>query len=131
MEMLLGRGQDLEREFSDLLNAYLLGWKTLTDLREWLSSVNWEEIDVESQLAATLGELDLLCTEALEGMRPEADFERRVSDLVAATAIRQTGSCLTLSVARPEIMISSSSSTAGFEAPVLSFWSRSPQEAPA
>lgn len=125
------RKESIESELSGLSSAYSIGWKTLADFAEWLSGINWEEIDVDSSLAAILGELDLLCTEVTEGLRPESDFAGRVSDLVADTAIRQTGSCVTISVARPEIMISSSSSTAGFEAPVLSFWSRSPEEAPA
>lgn len=105
----------IERELSDLLSAYLRGDKTLVDCAEWLSSVNWEEIDIASSLAKDLGELDLLCTETREGLRPESDFERKASELVA------TSSCIIYSIARPQILVSSSSTNAGIESPVLPF----------
>ena len=115
---------NMERELSNLLSAYLLGWQNLTECADWLSTVDWENVDLTSKLASTLGELDLLCTEAREGLRPESDFERKASDIVAAI------SCVRYSVVRPEIMVSSSSASAVVESPVLPFWSRSPLREP-
>lgn len=117
--------QVVEDELSNLLSAYLMGWRGLADCAEWLSGINWDELDINLPLAATLGELDLLCTEAREGLRSESDFERMASDLVASSK-----SCIRYSVARQPITVNSSSSIWVVEAPVLPFWNRSPQEVP-
>lgn len=122
--MVVSYDQMVEGELSNLLSAYLVGWRNLMDCAEWFSGINWEELDVDSPLAATLGELDLLCTEAREGLRPESDFERKASDMVAAR------SCFRYSVARSAITTYGSSTNVGVVVPELPFWSRSPQEAP-
>jgi hypothetical protein len=119
--MLTLQNQNIERELSNLLSSYLLGWKSLIDFAEWLASIDWEVMDLDSQLATILGELDLLCTEVREGLRPESNFVSKVSDLVAANE-----SCIRYDISRLEVI--SSSATEVVQSPVLPFWNRSPQE---
>jgi hypothetical protein len=78
----------LEEQLSNLLSSYLLGRKTLRDCAEWLSGIDWEQVGTDSPLAASLGELDLLCTEASEGLRAESDLERKASEVVADISCR-------------------------------------------
>jgi hypothetical protein len=76
----MSKNTDIERGLSDLLSAYSLGRYNLREYAEWISSIDWERIDLDSKLAQTLGELDVLCTEIREGIRPESDFKRKVSE---------------------------------------------------
>lgn len=124
----------IKSELLNLLSAYLVGWKNISDCSEWLSSLDWEKIDKASTFAIILGELDVLCTEILEGMRSESEFEIKVSDFVASK------SCVRYSVPRTSIMISGSSTattdnrtnfTVAVDSQELSFWNISPQVAPA
>jgi hypothetical protein len=115
---------DIRIELPDVLSSYLLGWQPFSECAEWISSIDWEKVDLNSKLAQKLGELDVLCTEVREGIRPESDFERKASEIVASMT------CITYSINRPEILASSSSSNVVVESLVSPFWSRSLQEEP-
>ena len=70
-------------ELLDLTKAYLTGWKTIRDLAEWLSGINWDDPDLDPDSISWVGRLELLATEVLEGLRAEADFWKEASDFVA------------------------------------------------
>ena len=91
---------------TDILTAYLAGWKTMFDCAEWLSGVAWEELGHDPGLKNDLGELELLVTEVAEGLRAEIEFSDAASDLVA----RVTGSRYVISstVSNPAAADSSS-----------------------
>lgn len=110
---MLASAINTETELSDLLSAYLMGWKTLKDCAEWLSGIDWNQVGGDSELAATLGHLDLLCTEASEGLRPESDFERKASQVATAISCRASpsGTCTWYAVPRSETTSDSSSTT--------------------
>lgn len=72
----------IRKELTDILTAYLIGWKNIRDCAEWLSSIDWNgNVDLESQ--DLLGRMELLTTEVIEGLRPEADFWTEVAEFVA------------------------------------------------
>ena len=98
----------LESGLSDLIDSYLIGQKSLLECAEWFSTIDWTDIDVTSKLAGTIGKLQLVCTEVIEGMRLESEFEQEASR--AALDINRT-SCIRFFFARAEGIIVSGSST--------------------
>jgi len=73
----------MSAELTNLLTAYLAGWKTIFDCAEWLAGVSWDEGELTPDSREMLGSLELLVTDVLEGLRPEAEFAREASDVVA------------------------------------------------
>ena len=73
----------MRTELIDLLTAYLMGWKNLCDCSEWFASIDWNSPDVNPDIQEIVGLLELLSTEALEGLRPEAEFWQEAATYVA------------------------------------------------
>jgi len=60
-----------------------MGWKNVRDCAEWLSGIDWNiGLDQEDQNLA--GRMELLVTEVLEGLRPEAEFWQEASQFVTS-----------------------------------------------
>ncbi len=74
---------ELKRELSEILAAYLSGWKTIGDLYEWLAGVNWDEGNLDDESQQVLGSFELLAIEVLEGIREEEELLQEASDFVA------------------------------------------------
>ena len=74
----------MRRELVNLLEAYLLGWKTIYDCSEWLASIDWDDPGLDPESLEMAGLLELLATEVAEGLRPEADFWREAAKFVAS-----------------------------------------------
>lgn len=72
-------------ELSDVLTAYLSGWKSLGDFCEWLAGVDWDDPSFDSDSQSVVGLFELLATDVMEGIRPETEFAQEASDFVAAT----------------------------------------------
>ena len=72
-------------ELELLLKAYLQGWRPLADCYVWLSGVSWSDpaIGQDDDLKQALGILELLATEASEGLRPEIEFQEKAADIIA------------------------------------------------
>lgn len=66
-------------ELRDLLTAYLMEWKTMGDCAEWFASVDWDDPSFDRKSREEFGQLELLVTEFLEGLRPEGDFSKAAS----------------------------------------------------
>jgi hypothetical protein len=66
----------MRQELVDLLTLYVEGEKSLDDCYEWFSGLDWEdgELATDPGLRRAIGRLELLATEAVEGLRAEADF---------------------------------------------------------
>lgn len=71
----------MRNELTDILKAYLSGWKTVRDIAEWLSGIEWDST-VDSEIQQFVGCVELLTTEVLEGLRPEAEFWQEAAKLV-------------------------------------------------
>lgn len=67
-------------EFYTLAAAYLSGQKRLIDLIEGLEDIDWGEI--EPEMEAPLGLLELLAIEIGEGLRSETDLRGAVLDFL-------------------------------------------------
>lgn len=87
-------------ELRDLLTAYLSGWKTLFDCAEWLASIEWDDPSSDDQSIEVMGRLQLLATEAAEGVRPE----RELRDFAANEIARLTGTTFALAERLPSIV---------------------------
>ena len=76
----------MRTELKSILTAYLQGWRPLADCYVWLSAVSWSDpaLGLDSDLKETLGILELLATEASEGLRPESEFQEKAADIIAA-----------------------------------------------
>ncbi len=59
-----------------------MGQKNVADFSQWLSSINWDEGQLDDDTQGLLGPLELLATEVLEGLRPEAEFSQQISTLL-------------------------------------------------
>ena len=75
----------MREEFINLLTAYLMSWKTLEECYEWMSGVSWDDPELASDqsLRRILGRMELLATEAVEGLRPVIQFRDEASRFVA------------------------------------------------
>lgn len=71
----------------NLLTSYFMGLKSITNCAEWLAGVDWDDPQLDQQTKNDAGHLELLVTEILEGIRPESDFWKEASAMVA----RDTG----------------------------------------
>ena len=71
----------MRNELTDILKAYLSGWKTVRDIAEWLSGIEWDS-SVDSEIQQFVGCVELLATEVLEGLRPETEFWQEAAKLV-------------------------------------------------
>jgi hypothetical protein len=69
-------------ELINIATEYSMGWKTIADVSEWLASINWDEGHLDNEMQELLGSLELLVTEVLEGLRPEAEFSQHISTLL-------------------------------------------------
>ena len=67
----------------DLLTAYLMGWKTVRDCAEWIAGIDWNDASLDGATKELVGKIELLVTEVLEGLRPEAELWAEASKLVA------------------------------------------------
>lgn len=72
----------MNKEFSDILTSYLMGWKSTRDISEWLSSIDWGS-DFDPQLQELFGRFELIVTEVLEGLRPQSELWREASLFIA------------------------------------------------
>jgi len=116
-------------EIVNLLTAYLMGWKNICDCAEWISGIDWDDPDLDTNTRGLMARMELLSTEVLEGLRPEAEFRKQAAELVA----RETGSLYS----QPELgeeptVADSSSNTTNWPvipsgAEVSQSWSISPQ----
>ena len=75
--------------YQDMLNvleSYLLGWMSLDDCYEWLAGISWDDPNVtdDPQFKDALGRMELLATEAVEGLRPTSEFEQLAVQLVTS-----------------------------------------------
>ena len=73
-------------ELRDLLSAYLKGRKSLRDMAAWLATVDWDAPEARGELGAAIGRIELLVTEALEGLRGEEELRGG-----ARLTLRETG----------------------------------------
>ena len=73
----------IRRELANILTAYLMGWKTLRDLVEWLAGIDWE-IPIDQGTQESLGCFALLSTEVLEGLRTEAELWQEATVFIAS-----------------------------------------------
>ena len=73
------------QELLNLLTSYLYGWKPLIDCYEWVSSVSWDEPEVQNnpEFREMLGRMELLTTEIIEGLRPVDEFEQEAKNIIA------------------------------------------------
>jgi len=95
----------MRRELADVLTAYLMGWKAIRDCAEWLSGIDWDaDLDPEAQKLA--GGMELLITEVVEGLRPEAEFWQEAAKFVA----KESESLYSPSLSMPELIVGDSSS---------------------
>ena len=76
----------MRKELEFLLKSYLLGWRPLLDCYLWISGVSWDdpELGQDSELSEALGCLELLSTEASEGIRPEQEFQEKAAEILAS-----------------------------------------------
>lgn len=72
----------MREELIDLLTSYLLNWKTIEDCAAWFASVSWDGASLIDAYRKSIGLLELLATEVLEGMRPESDFADEAARMV-------------------------------------------------
>lgn len=94
----------MRRELANILTAYLMGWKSIRDCAEWLSSVDWNSfIDLQTQ--KFIGSMELLITEVLEGLRPEVEFWQEAATFVAG----ESGILFSQPMSMAEIKINGSS----------------------
>ena len=73
----------MNKEFLDLLTAYLSGWKTVFDCDEWLAGIDWDDPKLSTENRSILGRLELLATEVAEGLRQEIEFSQEASAIIA------------------------------------------------
>lgn len=73
----------MRRELADVLTSYLMGWKNVRDCAEWLSGIDWDS-ELERGTRKLAGGMELLITEVLEGLRPEAEFWQEAAKFVAS-----------------------------------------------
>ena len=121
----------MNTEFADVLTAYLMGWKSIRDCAEWISGIDWDDPSIDAKTRDPIARMELLSTEVMEGLRPEAEFWKEAAEFVA----RETGSLYSQPVLGQELTIADSSnnstnwpiipSGAGVE--VSLSWSISPQ----
>ncbi|MBI4310509.1 MAG: hypothetical protein HY681_01900 [Chloroflexi bacterium] len=83
----------IAKELADVLLEYLLGRKDLAACNEWLVGVVWDGPSLDRNTRSLLGRLELLATEASEGLRPESEFAEAATQAVAQvlgdSALRQ------------------------------------------
>lgn len=78
----------MSSEIADMLTAYLMDWNSLRDCAEWIAGIDWDDPALTREFRYRAGRLELLSTETLEGLRPEADFWKEAAEYVA----HETGS---------------------------------------
>lgn len=61
-------------ELVNILSKYLTGKKSLCDVSEWFSCIDWNNIDIDSPISSLIGKFQLLVTEVSEGMRSESEL---------------------------------------------------------
>ena len=98
--------KELKKELSEVLTAYLSGWKTVSDLYEWLAGVNWDVGSLDADSQQVLGIFELLVTDVFEGFRDEIEFAQEASDFVA----KATGSRYFVPKSQAAVVSSASSS---------------------
>jgi len=81
------RGEVMREELLNLLTSYFMRWKSISNCAEWFAGVDWDDPQLDQQTKTDAGRLELLVTEVLEGIRPESDFWKEASAMVA----RDTG----------------------------------------
>lgn len=69
-------------ELVNIAIEYLDRRKTISDVSEWLTCIDWDEGILDSESKKVLGRFELLITEINEGLRPEAELMQEVSDFV-------------------------------------------------
>jgi hypothetical protein len=72
----------MNKELANILTSYLMGWKSIRDVGEWLSSIDWTP-DLNPQLQQLFGRFELIITEVLEGLRPQSELWLEASRFVA------------------------------------------------
>ena len=76
------------KDTQQMLKAYLQGQKSLSDCAEWVAGIDWDRPELTSEDKQRLGLLELLLTEAVEGLRPEKEFEDEASSIIKLTGRR-------------------------------------------
>lgn len=82
-------------ELYHLLKGYLAGHYGIAAMAGWLGSVDWNYISTEE--GETIGTFELLATEVLEGLRPEADFRTEAEYFTATWSTGETADSTTWS----------------------------------
>jgi hypothetical protein len=95
----------MRKDITDLLTAYLMGWKTARDCAEWIAGVDWNDASLDGGTKELVGKIELLVTEVLEGLRPEAELWAEASKLVA----QETGSVYCQLSSTEDFIVTSSS----------------------
>jgi len=104
----------MNSELLDLSKAYLMGWRTIRDIDEWLAGIDWENPDLDPESLELAGRLELLATEVLEGLRPENDFWQEASKIIE----RQGDTLYSIEFMKGDIADSSNNSTIELILPV-------------
>lgn len=73
----------MKKELIDLLTSYLYGWKTLYDCAEWLASINWDNLKLDSDALELVGSVELIASEVIEGLRPQSEFWNIANEIVS------------------------------------------------
>jgi hypothetical protein len=126
----------MRKELADLLDAYLLDWKSLADCADWLASLDWDDPEFDQDNRNLVGRLELLTTEVMEGLRLEPEFREEAVSIVNSFAERNAFSYIFSmytqpSNAVPEYRISTSSTnSASVRSEVGQISYRSPQREP-
>lgn len=95
----------MKAELVNLSTAYLMGWKTIRDCAEYLASIDWDAPSIDPVTQDIVGRFELLVTEVLEGLCPEAVFWQKVAEFVA----NETDSLFSPPMSLPESVIAYSS----------------------
>jgi hypothetical protein len=105
----------MQTELVNLSTAYLMGWKTIQDYAEWLAGIEWDDPNLDPEILNFVGRMELLATEILEGLRPEAEFWQEVAEFVA----RETGSVYSQQTLTTAFAVSNSSTDIPIRSPEL------------
>jgi hypothetical protein len=101
----------MKQKLIDTLSSYLYGWKTLRDCAEWLSSINWDNLELDPDTLELIGTSELIITEVIEGIRPETEFFDLARDIVSRKTdtyviIRQSSSNSTVNNTSDDVIYS-------------------------
>ena len=97
----------MRKELLDLLISYLAVWRTVRDCAEWLTSIDWDDPELDQENRTQVARFELLSTEVLEGLRSEREFAKEATEFVAEV----TGSLYVVWEIAPQTVAASSTNT--------------------